>query len=45
MEIPNWLRWAAILGLIIWLISDPKGMAQFITGLWDGVTTFFGELG
>jgi hypothetical protein len=45
VEIPNWVKWAAVIGLIIWLFTDPKGMASTVTGLWTGIRTFFGSLG
>lgn len=45
MDVPNWMKWVAVAALVIWLISDPKGMAAFVSGFWDGVMTFFGELG
>jgi hypothetical protein len=45
VEIPNWLKWLALGGLIVWLFTDPKGLASTVTDLWDGVHTFFKELG
>jgi hypothetical protein len=45
VEIPNWLKWVAVAAIIVWLFSDPKGMAHTVTELWDGVHTFFKELG
>lgn len=45
MEIPNWMKWVAVGGAVISLVTDPRGMASFITGIWDGLRTFFGELG
>jgi hypothetical protein len=45
VEIPNWLKWVAVLGLIIWLITDPAGMAEVATSIWTGLTTFLKELG
>lgn len=45
MEIPNWLKWVIVAGLILWLVTDPKGMADTATDIWDGATTFFKELG
>lgn len=45
MEIPNWLKWVAVVGLVIWLVTDPRGMAAFVGGIWTGIKTFFGELG
>jgi len=43
--IPNWVKWAAVIGLLIWLITDPKGMAEVATSIWTGIMTFFKELG
>jgi hypothetical protein len=45
VEIPNWLKWLALAGLVIWLITDPKGLASFLGDAWDSVLTFFRELG
>lgn len=45
MEIPNWAKWAALIGLVIWLVTDPKGLASVVGDIWDGVMTFFKELG
>jgi hypothetical protein len=45
VDIPNWVKWAAVIGLVIWLISDPKGMAKVATSIWSGLTTFLKELG
>lgn len=45
MDIPNWVKWAAVIGLVIWLISDPKGMAEVATSIWAGLETFLKELG
>ena len=44
MEIPNWLKWVAIGGLVVWIFTDPKGLASVVTGIWDGVVTFFEAL-
>ena len=45
MEIPNWLKWVALAALVVWLFTDPKGMASTVTDLWEGVQTFFSALG
>lgn len=44
MDIPNWVKWAALIGVIIWLIMDPKGMASVVGDIVDGVVTFFEAL-
>lgn len=45
VEIPNWVKWAGLIGLVIWLITDPKGLATVVGNIGDGVVTFFKELG
>lgn len=45
MEIPNWLRWTAVLGLVVWIFTDPRGLASVVTGIWTGAVTFFKALG
>lgn len=41
VEIPNWVKWAALIGAIIWLITDPKGMGGFISDVFGGLVTVF----
>jgi hypothetical protein len=43
VEIPNWVKWLALAGLIAWLITDPKGLGQFIGDLISGVVTTIKE--
>jgi len=45
VEIPNWLKWVALAGLILWLVTDPKGLASFLGDAWSSVMTFFRSFG
>jgi hypothetical protein len=45
MHIPDWMKWLAVAGVIIWLITDAKGMGQFIKALFNGVVTVFETIG
>jgi hypothetical protein len=45
VEIPNWLKWVALAGLLVWLFTDPKGLADFLGEGLDNLVTFFRELG
>lgn len=41
MEVPNWVKWAAVAGLIVWLITDPEGLGRFAADLAGGIGTAF----
>lgn len=41
MELPPWVKWLALLGLIIWLVVDPKGLGQLIGDIISGIITAF----
>lgn len=41
MEIPNWLKWAAVIGLVVWLITDPAGLGAFARDVAEGIGTAF----
>jgi hypothetical protein len=41
VELPPWVKWLALLGLIIWLVVDPKGLGQLIGDIISGIITAF----
>lgn len=41
MEIPNWVKWLAVIGLVVWLITDPAGLGSFAAKLASGIGTAF----
>jgi len=45
VDVPNWVKWAALVGVVIWLMTDPKGMGGFISDVFNGMVTMFKELG
>lgn len=44
MHIPNWIKWVAIAIVIVWLVTDPKGLASVVGDVFNGTVTFFKEL-
>lgn len=41
MEIPNWVKWLAVAGVIVWLITDPASLGRFLADLAGGIGTAF----
>ena len=45
MDIPNWAKWLAVVVLVIWVMTDPKGLGSVISDLFDGLITVFRSFG
>jgi hypothetical protein len=41
VDIPNWVKWLALAGLITWLVTDPAGLGKFVGDLVSGISTAF----
>jgi hypothetical protein len=44
MYVPRWLPWLALTVVMIWLMTDPQGLAAIIGDVWNGIVTFFRAL-
>lgn len=41
MEIPNWVKWFALAGLVVWVITDPASLGRFLADFAGGIGTAF----
>ncbi len=44
MHIPNWIKWLVIGIVVVWLVTDPKGLASVVSDVFNGIVTFFKEV-
>ncbi len=43
MDVPNWVKWLALGAVIAWLVTDPRGLGQFVGDVISGLVTAIKE--
>lgn len=44
MSLHSILKWAAVIAVVSWIVSNPQGAADMITTIFGGIVTFFKAL-